>query len=135
MKINHSYWVEFRARHNHRYEEYEPGIGTLDYKDRIEPQLHTVWEKLNENIQSRQAVITLNRPDFPACLISIQFQIQGTTLYVTCNFRSQATEYVQKDSRMILYWTTSILNKLDHLITTVRISCNVGHYHTLAERK
>lgn len=136
MRVNHSYNVEFRARNTHKYEDYEPGgIGTVEYKDRIEPHLHTIWEKLNENIHSRQAILTLNRPDFPACLVSYQCQIQNTSLQVTVNFRSQAAEYVNKDSQMIKYWTTKLLNKLGHLITEVVILCNVSNYHSITERK
>lgn len=134
MRINHSYKIEFEPVHSFTYQMYEPGIGTLEYKDRIEPHLHTIWDKLNKNIHSRQAVLTLNRPDFPSCLLSYQAQIQGSEIYITVNFRSQAEEYVKRDSRMILYWTNIALNRLNHLIATVNIRCNVGNYHTIAER-
>ena len=135
MKNNHSYPIKFTYVTRFEYEDYEPGIGVKEYKDRIEPFLPSIWEKLNENIHSRQAVITLNRLDFPSCLLSYQVQIVGTEIYVTCNFRSQAAEYRTKDARMICYWTSTILHKLEHLITTVNITCNVGNYHTVTERK
>jgi len=135
MILNHTYNIKFKYVTKFEYEDYEPGIGVKEYKDRIEPHLHTVWEKLNDNIHSRQAVITLNRLDFPSCLLSYQAQIQGADLIITVNFRSQAAEYRTRDSRMILYWTYKILNKLDHLITEVVILCNIGNYHTLRERK
>ena len=135
MKINHTYKINYKPHNARPYEEYEPGIGTIDYEDRIEPYLHTLWEKLNTNRYSRQAVLSLNRLDFPSCLLSYQVQLDGTVLYVTVNFRSQAKEYRIRDSRMIRYWTGKVIRKLDHLITEVVILCNVGNYHSIKERK
>ena len=133
MIINHQYKINFTPITYHIYEKYEPNIGTIEYKDRIEPQLQIIWNELNKKPNSRHAVITLNNFSFMSCLLSYQAQIHKEQLFITISMRSQAQEYVEKDSNMYLYWTTIILKNLHYKIKNVDITCFVGNYHSRHE--
>ena len=131
MIINHTYKISYIPITYHIYEKYAPGISTVPYKARIEPYLHTIWQKLNDDPRSRQSVLTLNRLDFPSCLLSFQCQTYQEQLFVTINMRSQASELMSKDTHMYLYWITTVLKNLHYKIKNVDITCHVGNFHSV----
>lgn len=130
MKINHTYKIKFKPINHFKYEMYDEEIGVANYKPSVDTQLPSCINILNNDLSSRQCILSMNRgTEFMSCLLSIQFQIYNHKLYVTINLRSQAQQYIQKDSNLFKHITTQLLNGLDYEIQDVDMTVNVGNFH------
>ena len=130
MMINHHYKLAYRYLNTFHFKQYNDKIGVKEYEPYIYAQLPDIIKKLNDNKNTRQAILIMNRGnDFMSCLISIQFQIFNSELYVTVNLRSQAREFMKKDARLFCFCATRVLNNMDYLISKVNIDVYVGNFH------
>jgi len=134
MKINYTYKIPYAEVCCFSFKKCNDLVDLTPYRDLIMPYIPLVIKKLNENRETRQAVITLNKgvqsDDLNTCLISLQFQIYNNILYLTANFRSENEDLgLPYDKPMLLYIAT-IVNKDLKNIKYVDICVNVGNYHT-----
>lgn len=134
MKINYQYKIPYAEVCCFGFKKCNDLVDLTPYRDLILPYIPLVIKKLNENRETRQAVITLNKGvqsnDLNTCLISLQFQIYNNILYVTANFRSEHENLgLPYDKPMLLYIATIVKKGLKN-IRYVDITCNVGNYHT-----
>lgn len=128
--INHQYSVEFKETLEFKFDVKNQIVDLTKYKV-LEDQISTLATLLNENPNTRQAVIVLATQNDLSCLINLQYLIvNGHDLYCIANYRSQhITLGEPNDTQMLNYLTSLLLKKLSHNVDKINILVNVADYH------
>ena len=135
--FNYIYKPTFEEVENFKFETYDEntGIGVKAYEKPggILTLLDRLIGMLYDNPTSRQAILPLHTVDFVSCFLTMQVQLDldNKIVYVTTNFRSQATAYKEKDSRMVNYLITILKRELKIEDYAVDMTANVGNYHKI----
>jgi hypothetical protein len=159
MKINHKYYVNYEEVNNFEFKAFNKLVNVTQYEEHIIPEIPRIISLLNNDIDTRQAVIIVSegigtKTNMNSCLLSLQFQIaeevkrnvwfengiqsisfnKELTLFMTSNYRSQCSRYGQPNDEMMLKFIATLIKKeLKHKIKNVEILCNVGNYHRREE--
>ena len=129
-KINYQYTIDFEEV---SYFDWDFQMGPVKYDgyEVLATSIDWIVESLNENPDTRQAILTLNRKDYMSCLINMQWLVDGATLHCITNFRSQHENWGRaQDSQLILLLTTQVKEELKTQIDEVKIHVNVADYHS-----
>lgn len=126
--IDHHYIVPYVPIYNFEWTQPNKIVSLITYEPIIMTQLKEITDHLIEKPHSRQDVITVNSKTHNSCLLSIQFQIDNSTLHAIFNYRSQCEKLGRPhDERMMKYLCTLVKDKL--ALDYVSIHVNVGNYH------
>lgn len=129
-QFNYSYYIDYEYVDTFEWTQRNEIVGFQSYENKIMPSIEDVVKKLNKDKSSRQAIIVVNDKNHNSCLISLQYQIQSKSLYVSANYRSQHIQLGKPhDIILINYVSGDIISKIKYNITDVYTKVNVGNYH------
>lgn len=128
--INYTYNIDWEFIPGFKYFLHENNLVKYDAYLNMEYKAKHASKIVNNDKNSRRAIIYSDGIENPACLTSIQFLIVGKTLHVICNFRSQHEELGRpNDTKMINFIVTKFKENLNIPIKDIIIVCHIGDYH------